>query len=97
MDVVARFKGFDQARVLGEVGYAAKFNLVVIGYQQFVPRRGHKRGSEHPAPIRANGNVVQVGGVGTETAGASHGLVETALIRSPGPISGDKPFAVCGA
>ena len=60
VDVVARFERFDETRILGEVGDAPEFDLVVVRDQEFVARRGHERGAEDAPPLGAHGNVVQV-------------------------------------
>ena len=58
-------KRIDQAGVIGQVGNAAKFNLVVVGNHEHTTFAWHKSRAEYFALIGPNGNVVQVRGVAT--------------------------------
>ena len=70
--------------VLGQVGDAAQFDLVVVGHQQLAALGGHEHLPEHPTGLGADRDVVQVGGVGAEAPGAGHRLVE----RGPDAVVG---------
>ena len=66
VDVVAGLERRDQTRVLGEVGDAAQFDLVVVGHQQHVAGRGDERLAEDPPGVAAHRDVVQVRLIGAE-------------------------------
>ena len=97
MDVVACLEGGDQARVLSQVGDAAQLDLVVVGDQQLAARRSDERGAEHPSPLGPHRDVVQVGRVGAEPAGAGHRLVEGGPDAVVGADLGQQAHAVGGA
>ena len=96
VDVVAGLEGGDQPRIGGQVGDAAKLDLVVVGHQQAAALGGDEGGAEHPAPLGPDRDVVQVGGVGAEPAGPGHGLVEGGPDAVAGPHLAQQPLAVGG-
>ena len=57
--------------------YAAQLDLIVVSHKQPTAVAGCESGAEHTPPSGADRDVVQVGIIGAETAGASHSLIET--------------------
>ena len=94
VDVLAGRERRDEARVLGQVGDAAQLDLVVVGDQQLAARRRHERPAERAAHLGAHRDVVQVGLVGRQPAGAGHGLVERGVDAPVGGHLGQQPLAV---
>ena len=76
------------------MGDAPQLDLVVVGDEERESRRRHERPSECPTGLGTYRDVVEVGGVGAEAAGAGDSLVE----RGPDPISlphlGEEALAV---
>ena len=65
--------------VAGDVGEDAQLDLAVIGIHQHTAGLGDEVGPQLAAQLRADGDVLQVGVVGGETAGAGFGLVEAGV------------------
>ena len=94
VDVAPGGERGDQARVLREVGDAAQLDLVVVGHQQLAARRRHERPPERAPQLGADGDVVQVGLVGRQPAGAGHRLVEGGVDAAVVGHLGQQPVAV---
>jgi len=76
VDVLTGGEGRGQAGVSGQMGDGPKLHLVVVGHEK-APSRGRDEGfTEAPALLGADGDVVEVGPVRGQPAGAGHGLTE---------------------
>ena len=76
MHIVSSGEGCYQPGIVCQMRYAAQFYLVVIGHHQHRPFGRHESPPELPPLFCAYGNVVKVGGLGTQPAGACAYLVE---------------------
>ena len=63
MDIITRLECCDEARITGQVGDTAQFDLVVVGHQKYESRCRYERPSESSAQFGPYRNVVQVRGV----------------------------------
>ena len=97
VDVLAGGERLDQARVLGQVGDDAQFDLVVVRDEELVAVGGHERLPEAPPLFGTDRDVVQVRRVRGQTTGARHRLVERRVDASVGRDLGEQPLAVGGA
>lgn len=77
VEVFAVVVGGDEARVVGEVGHDAHFDLGVVGGEEgFVVGTDGEGGADFFAGWGADGDVLEVGVGGGESAGGGHGLLE---------------------
>ena len=94
MDVLAALERGDQPGVVGQVGDAAQLDLVVVGDEELPARLRDEGPPEEPALVGAHRDVVQVGLVGRQPAGARDGLVEGGVDATVGPDLAQEPLAV---
>ena len=94
MDVPPRAEALDQPRILGQVGDAPQLDLVVVGDQQLAARCRDERPAELPPDLAAHGDVVEVGLVRRQPAGAGDGLVERGVDPSVVGHFGQQAVAV---
>src|SRR5277367_3059846 len=69
VNVVTASVGFEQQRVTGIVRQQAQFNLRIVGGEQHMAGFGGERRANFATEFGADGNVLQIGVGGVETAG----------------------------
>ena len=96
MDVLAGGEGGGEARVPGQVGDGPQLHLVVVGHQQAPPGGRHEGLAEPSALLGAHRDVVQVGPVRRQPAGAGHRLAEGGVDPTVGGHLGGQALPVGG-
>ena len=76
MHIVSGGESRYQPGVVRQMRYASQFYLVVVGHHQHRPFGGHESSPKLPPLFCADGNVVKIGRLGTQPAGACTYLVE---------------------
>ena len=76
MDILPAAERVLHVLVAGDMGQDAQLDLAVIGVHQHAARLCNKVGPQLAAQLGADGDVLQVGVIGGEAAGAGLGLVE---------------------
>jgi len=79
VDVLALAEGFQQGRVLADMGQHTQLDLAVVHRQQVVPFRGDEGPPDLATLLRAHRDVLQVGVVAADAAGDRAGLVEAGV------------------
>ena len=97
MHVGPRREGLDQAGVAREVGDDPQLDLVVVGHQELPALGGHERPAEPPPRLGAHRDVVEVGPLRGQPAGAGHRLAERGVDAAVGGHLGQQALAVGGA
>ena len=97
MDVLTAGERLDQTGVGGEVSDAAQLDLVVVGDEQRAAGAGHEALPELAPFLGPHRDVVQVGLVAAEPAGAGHRLVERGVDATVRGDLGEQRFAVRAA
>src|SRR5699024_6403297 len=94
--VLAVAEGRSHMLVPGDVGQDAQLDLAVVGVHKDTPRLCDEEAPQLAAQLGADGDVLQVGVVRGEAAGAGLGLVEGGVDPPVGTDDLQQPFGVGG-